>query len=323
MAHTATIYSPKHTSRSEMLPVRGLQYHVRRWGNPDTQPILMLHGWMDVGASFQFLADALLDIDPTLNLIAPDWRGYGQTQWPACDSYFFADYLGDLDALIRHFAPSTDAAAPFGGKVKLIGHSMGGNVSLLYSGAMAARIAAVVNLDGVGLGDSDPASAPKRYARWLADLQMGNPFRTYANVGEVALRLQKNNPRLPADRAAFLAPHWAKNTLSDTSSAGEAEKWEIQGDPAHRMATPTLYRLAETLACWGAITAPVLWVEPFHADGMSDTRKHCRVPPSHEDTRLDVFQNLRREWVKNASHMLHHEHPEEIAGMIMDFWQPM
>ena len=33
--------------------------------------------------------------------IAPDWRGYGLTQWSGADSYWFPDYLADLDAHIE------------------------------------------------------------------------------------------------------------------------------------------------------------------------------------------------------------------------------
>ena len=49
------------TSRSEFVAVRGIRLHVRRWGNPDAPMLFMLHGWMDVGASFQFVVDALAE----------------------------------------------------------------------------------------------------------------------------------------------------------------------------------------------------------------------------------------------------------------------
>jgi len=45
-------------------------------------------------------------------IIAPDWRGFGQTTLAApCDHYVFADYLGDLDALIDHY-PATTTCSP-------------------------------------------------------------------------------------------------------------------------------------------------------------------------------------------------------------------
>ena len=56
----------------------------------------MVHGWMDVAASFQFVIDAF---ETDRQVIAPDWRGYGLTQWGASDNYWYPDYLADLDAI--------------------------------------------------------------------------------------------------------------------------------------------------------------------------------------------------------------------------------
>ncbi len=86
----------------------------------------MVHGWMDVSASFQFVVDAFAE---DRHIVAPDWRGYGLTDWPRTDGYWFADYLADLDAVIDHIAPDQP--------VDLLGHSMGGNVAMMYSGRAA------------------------------------------------------------------------------------------------------------------------------------------------------------------------------------------
>ncbi|MFM8755694.1 MAG: alpha/beta fold hydrolase, partial [Limnohabitans sp.] len=56
------MYQVLRHARSEFVPVRGLHYHVRRWGPLETcnqPPLLLLHGWMDVSASWQFMIDAL------------------------------------------------------------------------------------------------------------------------------------------------------------------------------------------------------------------------------------------------------------------------
>ena len=81
------MYQAKRQSRSEFVPIRQLQYHVRVWGEPaaDKTPLVMVHGWMDVAASYQFMVDAF---SQDHHIIAPDWRGYGLTDsggattWP-------------------------------------------------------------------------------------------------------------------------------------------------------------------------------------------------------------------------------------------------
>src|SRR4051812_44902227 len=116
-------------SRSDYIPVRGLRYHVRHWGAEGAPKLFMLHGWMDVAASFQFVVDAL---EGNWHVIAPDWRGFGLSERPQADTYWFPDYVGDLDAIVEHYAP--------GEAINLLGHSMGGNVVSLYAGVRPDRV---------------------------------------------------------------------------------------------------------------------------------------------------------------------------------------
>src|SRR5437763_1559536 len=152
------MYQPKHEARSEFVRIRNLDYHVVQWGQPapGQVPLVMVHGWMDVAASWQFVVDAFARDHW---VIAPDWRGYGLTQSPAADNYWFPDYLADLDFLLDHYSPD----AP----VNLAGHSLGGNIAMLYSGSRPERIRRLVNLEGFGLAWTKPSMAPKRYAKWM------------------------------------------------------------------------------------------------------------------------------------------------------------
>ena len=286
-------------SRSEFLTVRGLRCHVRHWGRDGAPKLFMLHGWMDVSASFQFVVDCL---QGDWHVIAPDWRGFGLSERNGTDTYWFPDYLADLDAILRHYAPE--------GQVNLLGHSMGGNVVGLYAGVRPERIRRLINLEGFGLQASKPEQAPKRYAKWLDELQAPQEMRAYASVEAVAARLKKNNPRLTDARAAFLAQHW-----SGQNANGE---WEILGDPVHKQAGPLLYRIEEVLACWQRITAPVLWVE---AD---DTNMWNWMGPKAEarieiDRRLGHLANVSCKMMADAGHMLHHDQPAALAQMLEQF----
>ena len=140
-------------STSQFVAVRSLRYHVRTWGEPGARKLVLLHGWMDVSASFQFLVDALAQ---DWDVYAPDWRGYGLTDWGKSDCYWFPDYIADLDLLLERIQPE----AP----MNLIGHSLGGNVAALYAGVRPARIRRLVNLEGFGMAATQPEQAPKRYA---------------------------------------------------------------------------------------------------------------------------------------------------------------
>jgi pimeloyl-ACP methyl ester carboxylesterase len=282
-------------SRSRFLPVRGLRYHVREWGEPGAPRLVLLHGWMDVSASFQFVVDALRG---DWHVLAPDFRGFGLSDNGPGDCYWFPDYLADLDAIVDAVSPDSPAT--------LVGHSMGGNVAMLFAGIRPQRVRALVNLEGFGLKDGAPAQAPARYARWLDELKSPPASRRYASLAEVAGRLRRNNPRLSDERAAFLAEHWSR----PRPDGG----FEIAGDPAHKLVNPVLYRWAEVAACWAAIECPVLWVEA------SDTDAHRWAGDSIEIARrIAVLKSVEVARVDEAGHMLHHDQPEAVAALIERF----
>jgi pimeloyl-ACP methyl ester carboxylesterase len=283
-------------SQSRFLDIRGLRYHVRTWGDPAAAQLWLLHGWMDVSASFQFLVDAL---ERDWYVIAPDWRGFGASQW-ARDGYWFADYIADLDLLLREIAGEQP--------VDLAGHSMGGNVAGLYAGVRPARIRRLALLEGFGLPRTVPAAAPQRYAKWLDEIADPPGFKPYASWTEVEDRLMQNNPRLTREQAQFLARHWATQ-----NGAGEIR---LASDPAHKMVHPVLYRLDEALACWRRITAPVLWV---WGDG-EWMRKWFKTGDDDLAERRAAFADLTEVKLDACGHMMHHDQPQRLGQVLEEFF---
>jgi len=282
-------------SRSLIVPIRELAYHVRIWGDEQAPKLFMLHGWMDVGASFQFLVDAL---ERDWCVIAPDWRGFGRSAWCA-DGYWFADYIADLEALLDRFAP--------GEKARLLGHSLGGNVVNLYAGIRPERALKVVTLDGFGIPAQAPDSAPAKYAKWLDALRDPPRFAPYASMAAVADRLQKNNPRLSRDKAEFLASHWAR-TLPDGTA-------ELVSDPRHKLPFPIVYRLEEVRAVWARVTAPVLWVGARD----SSVLEWLGEGEGGLAARMASLRDCRMVTIPDAGHMLHHDQPQAVAAAIEPF----
>jgi len=149
------MYQARRIARSEYVPIRNLRYHVQVWGMPSAQsiPLVLVHGWMDVAASYQFVVDALAQDH---YIIAPDWRGFGKTASGGADNYWFPDYLADLDFLLDHYAPA-DGPHP---QVNLVGHSMGGNVVMHYAGVRPERIRRLVNLEALACPPRRQATRP-------------------------------------------------------------------------------------------------------------------------------------------------------------------
>ena len=298
------MYQVKKTFRSEFVALRHLNYHVQVWGDPapDKTPLVLLHGWMDVGASYQFVVDALLHDH---YVIAPDWRGFGLTDSGGTDSFWFPDYLADLDFLLDHYAPNT--------QVNLVGHSMGGNVAMLYAGVRPQRIRRLINLEGFGMPATQPDEAPGRFSKWMDEIKTLHQgemnLKGYDSAAGVAQRLIKTNPRLGQDKANWLATHWAHETADG--------KWRILGEPAHKIINAQLYRLDEVLAIYRCISMPVLMVEASD-DSMAAWWKGKFTLAQHHE-RLQVVPQVEIAHIENAGHMLHHDQPEVLAGLIERF----
>ena len=306
--NTPAVYQPRRPSTSRFESMRGIRLHVRSWGDehlatPERPPLVLLHGWMDMGASFQFVVDALAAADGFERwVLAPDARGFGLSETPQGDSYWFPDYVADLDGLLHRLWPQ--------GPVDLLGHSMGGNVVMLYAGTRPARVRRLVNLEGFGMPATQPQQAPRRLAQWLDELLQPQRLRPYASLDEVAARLMANDPQLAADKAAWLAPHWGR----PATGGG----FELQADPAHRRVNPMLYRVDEVLETWKCISAPLLWME----GDLTATEKWW----GHRYSRAEFHQRLaavptpvRKVMLSPCGHMLHHVQPERVAAELSAF----
>ncbi|ACB34034.1 alpha/beta hydrolase fold [Leptothrix cholodnii SP-6] len=283
-----------------------LRYHVQTWGEPalvtpERPALILLHGWMDVGASFQFMVDALTQ---PRYILALDWRGFGLTEAPPADSYWFPDYLADLDALLDTLLP--------GQAIDLVGHSMGGNVAMLYAGIRPARIRRLVNLEGFGMPPTRAAMAPTRYERWLDALKSPPQLRSYPTLEAVARRLRLNNPRLQPAHALWLAGHWSR--------ADDSGQYHLLADAAHKRINPVLARQDEAVACWRRISAPVLWAEGAQTR-LFDLWAEA-YPRDDFETRLAEVQRLRRVLIDDCGHMLHHDQPDALAAHIEAFLMP-
>ena len=298
------MYQAKRHFRSEYVPIRNLQYHVQIWGEPapGKTPLVMVHGWMDVAASYQFVVDAF---SQDHYVIAPDWRGYGKTPSGGADNFWFPDYLADLDFLLDHYAPATP--------INLVGHSMGGNIVMLYAGVRPERIRRLVNLEGFGMPATKPSQAPGRYAKWMDELKSLHKgemaLRSYDMVSGVAQRLRKTNPRLTEDKAEWLARHWAAEGIDGS--------WSILGDPAHKITNANLYKVDEVLELYQRISMPLLAVEA--SDNSLDLWWNGKytLPEYHE--RLKSVPQVEIARIEDAGHMMHHDQPAALAALIERF----
>ena len=207
--------------------------------------------------------------------------------------------------LLDHFAPNE--------AVDLVGHSMGGNVAMLYAGVRPTRIRRLINLEGFGMPATQPSQAPARYAKWMDELKSLHrgalTLKAYDDVAGVGRRLMKTNPRLSPDKANWLASHWARPD-------GDG-KWRILGEPAHKVTSAQLYRVDESLEIYQRITAPTLSIEASDDSIATWWRDKYTLAEYHE--RLKQVPQVQIAVIQDAGHMLHHDQPAQLAALIEGF----
>ncbi len=290
------MYQPVRAARREQRAIRGLSTRLTWWGEPSDTPVVLLHGFMDCGATWQFLVDCLPD---SWSCVAPDWRGFGGTEW-APGGYWFPDYLADLEALLAALVPA--------GRARVIAHSMGANIAAMYAGIRPAGLGWIANLDGIGLPRLGADAAPGRYERWLNELIDPPRGSVYASVSQLTDVLVTRNTRLTRDRAEFIANAWSRE--APDASGGLS----LVFDPRHRLVNPVLYRRDEAEACWARMRTPMLLLTA----GLSEFRSRLGEDASIERVRAH-YRNLRIVSLPDVGHAMHHEDPLNVARHIVEF----
>jgi len=106
------------------------------WGNPDGEPLIALHGWLDNAGSFDLLAPELADF----HCIALDAAGHGLSDNRSVDAgYNIWQDVGDI----------FDVANELGwDQFNVLGHSRGGAVATLFAGTFPERTRRLLLIEG-------------------------------------------------------------------------------------------------------------------------------------------------------------------------------
>lgn len=120
---------------SRFLPLCSVNIHYLEWKTSKHPPLLLIHGGSAHARWWDHIAAELARDYHVLTL---DLRGHGDSGWATPPAYDIDDYVADIAAFVSH-----RALAPF----VLIGHSLGGLISLTYAVRHAATLSALVIVD--------------------------------------------------------------------------------------------------------------------------------------------------------------------------------
>jgi pimeloyl-ACP methyl ester carboxylesterase len=283
--------------RDKFVDSQGLPIHCLEWGEPAGEPLVLVHGYLDIAQSWSpFVSSLQKELGKSLWIIAPDCRGHGDSgRVGAGGYYYFPDYVLDLDRVVRALGAT---------QFKLIGHSMGGTISFLYTGTFPKRVSRLVLIEGIGPPGMKFSDAPLRMEKWITEVhERGrHHFREYTSVEAGVRQLRQTNPRLNVPLALDLARAGMKQNATG--------KWVWKFDPLHRTAAPQPFYTKQALEFFRRIECPVLIVEGKASRQTQRTDKQARY---------HAIRNHRRVVIDHAGHMVHQDNPVELAEAIVNF----
>lgn len=273
-----------------------MRLHYCDWGNADAPPLLLLHGGRDHARSWDWTARALRT---DWHIIAPDWRGHGDSAWSGDGDYNTHAHVYDLAQLIHQLK-----LAP----VTIVAHSMGGNIALRYAGLYPENVRKLVAIEGLGpsprmLAERQKTDFATRERQWIEAKRAAasrQPKR-YATLEEAFARMISENSFLSEDQARHLTIHGTHRNEDGSYS------WKFDNYLHLPWAHDTNPELVADL--WRRITCPTLlmygeksWASNPEADG-----------------RIAHFQNARVINFADAGHWLHHDQFDRFVAELRAF----
>ena len=300
----ATITPSTHSFSSQRLTLRYVQWGGEWGGEWDAEqvrgskPLLVLvHGGFDQKRSWDWVANALSE---EYHVIAPDLRGHGQSDWTSDGDYGVMDHVYDLASLIDHLGAED---------LTLMGHSLGGNITLRYTGLFPQRIKKLVAIEGLGrspkaLAEFFAKPINERLHRWMDDRRSKSDRtpRIMQNIDEAISRMQKAHHHLRADQIDHLT------RTGITPNDDGTIRWAY--DPAALGISPSDISKDDFATLIGRITCPT-WLVYGEKSWASNPQKDGRIKMFNNQPSLTEYAD--------AGHWLHHDRFDDFMKDLRKF----
>jgi pimeloyl-ACP methyl ester carboxylesterase len=267
--------------------INGLTHHYLQWGDEDAPAVLMLHGLRSYAHTWAHIAEQLAG---SHRIIAPDFRGRGESSWDPQRDYFTNAYVGDIEKLVAHLGLQD---------FSIVGHSMGGAVGYVYAARHPDHVQRLL-VEDIGPGSSTHTAGAGRILREMSGTPSGfdalEAVRAYwrsirPDITDEALASRIEHTVRRADDGRW---EW-KLDMAGIAAARQS------GDPAGPV---DLWACVESLRC------PTLVVRGAQSDFLP-------VQACVEMTKRQPL--LRWTEVANAGHYVHDDNPRAFIELVLDF----
>ncbi|HZY92238.1 MAG TPA: alpha/beta hydrolase [Thermoplasmata archaeon] len=260
----------------------GVSLVTRSWEPtlPGAAMVVIVHGLKDHSARYDPLARALTAAG--VSVYAFDLRGHGRSGGVRAHVDRFADYLADLDRVVR----SLRARRPTG-PIFLLGHSMGGAIALGY------LLTGELRFDGLIL--TGPAIAPP------------------PSAGVFARAITRLLSALRPKARVFDLKDEAFSRDAETVAALQSDPYVFHGKATARLAAELLHRMAQSRVQLDRVDLPLLILHGS-ADRLTDPKgsELLLAQSRSRDKRLKVYPG----WYHD---LLHEPGRQEVVNEISEW----
>jgi pimeloyl-ACP methyl ester carboxylesterase len=268
-------------AQSHFVHVNGIRLHVLEWGVRTQRPVVLVHGGCAHAHWWTFIVPALAQAH---RVLAVDLRGHGDSEWAEPPDYSIEMHAADIAGLLQAFDLSN---------VHLVGHSLGGLITIASAAAVAPRLRALVLIDTTGIINA-------RSLRYLTQLSHW-PHPVYRSQQEGLRRfrlLPSANGATPSVRDQ-MATHALRSTPDGT--------WTLKFD-RRALALPGPVDLRAQLR---EIRVPTLVVRGALSPHVT--------PQAFADLRAALRHGSSAE-IDGAYHHVMLDAPDELARVLVDFF---
>lgn len=256
-------------STSRFVEVNGTRLHYLDYGTQGRRPMVCVHGGQAHAHWFDFVAPGFT---PDYHVLAPDLRGHGDSAWADPQTYSFETHAEDLNAFLEKLDLKD---------VVLIGHSMGGMISLMYAAQHPGRVGKLVIVDSTMLMPMDRVTRMREFS--------ARPGKNYATQDELIARY-----RLEPAQSRQADPQVVHRMAIYSGRKNDEGQWQHKADRR----VYVNFRQVPGVPLWERIKVPALVIKGGHSkrfgdDVLAEVRarapqvQHAVVPASDHHITLE------------------------------------
>lgn len=266
---------------SRFIEVNDVKLHYLDYGTAGRRPMLCVHGAAAHAHWFDFVAAAFT---PTHHVRALDLRGHGDSAWAPMQTYDFKHFAADLNAVVE----ALDLR-----DFDLVGHSMGGMVSLVYASTYPGRLGRLVIVDSIMLMPMERINAMRAFGL--------TPPSSYATQDELVARYRLNPPETQIAPAEIL-----RHEAIHSGRQGPDGRWQHKADRRVYANTSQI----DGIPMWDKIKVPALVIRG---------ERSTRFGPEEMIRIREHAPHVRLAEVSASNHHIMLDNPDEFAGVVQDF----